>query len=185
MKTSVQNGKSGTGATGFVRELGLLDSTMIVAGSMIGSGIFIVPAEISRQVGSAGWLLLVWGGSGLLSIGAAPSSGARPSAHRRGPLLRRAGGDDAAGRRAVRLPARGLLAALGVPLRLDAVPGDPDRHHRRRGRGLRPLPRRAGAVRLAGELDRVPHQAVSRLRREPFGAAARGRPADRVPHLAQ
>jgi len=71
MKTSVQNGKSG----GFVRELGLLDSTMIVAGSMIGSGIFIVPAEISRQVGSAGWLLMVWVVTGLLTVAAALSYG--------------------------------------------------------------------------------------------------------------
>jgi len=44
----------------FVQGLGLLDSTMIVAGSMIGSGIFIVSADIARQVGSAGWLLFVW-----------------------------------------------------------------------------------------------------------------------------
>src|ERR1700710_2562108 len=77
MKTSVQNGKSGAGAgpTGFVRELGLLDSTMIVAGSMIGSDIFIVPAEISRQVGSAGWLLMVWVVTGLLTVAAALSYG--------------------------------------------------------------------------------------------------------------
>src|SRR3954463_14843927 len=77
MKTSVQNGKSGAGAgtPGFVRELGLLDSTMIVAGSMIGSGIFLVPAEISRQVGSAGWLLMVWVVTGLLTVAAALSYG--------------------------------------------------------------------------------------------------------------
>src|ERR1700712_4319380 len=62
-------------STGFVRELGLLDSTMIVAGSMIGSGIFIVPAEISRQVGSAGWLLMVWVVTGLLTVAAALSYG--------------------------------------------------------------------------------------------------------------
>ena len=49
-----------TKATGFIRGLGLLDSTMIVAGSMIGSGIFIVSAEIARDLGSAGWLLAVW-----------------------------------------------------------------------------------------------------------------------------
>jgi APA family basic amino acid/polyamine antiporter len=61
--------------TGFVRELGLLDSTMIVAGSMIGSGIFIVPADIARQVGSAGWLLMVWVVTGLLTIAAALSYG--------------------------------------------------------------------------------------------------------------
>jgi APA family basic amino acid/polyamine antiporter len=60
---------------GFVRELGLLDSTMIVAGSMIGSGIFIVPADIARQVGSAGWLILVWVVTGLLTIAAALSYG--------------------------------------------------------------------------------------------------------------
>lgn len=62
-------------ATGFVRDLGLLDSTMIVAGSMIGSGIFIVSADIARQVGSAGWLILVWVVTGLLTIGAALSYG--------------------------------------------------------------------------------------------------------------
>jgi APA family basic amino acid/polyamine antiporter len=62
-------------ASGFVRELGLLDSTMIVAGSMIGSGIFIVSADITRQVGSAGWLLATWVITGLLTIGAALSYG--------------------------------------------------------------------------------------------------------------
>lgn len=61
--------------SGFVRELGLLDSTMIVAGSMIGSGIFIVPADIARQVGSGGWLIMVWVVTGLLTIAAALSYG--------------------------------------------------------------------------------------------------------------
>src|SRR6266404_3951418 len=59
----------------FVRGLGLLDSTMIVAGSMIGSGIFIVSADIMRQVGSPGWLLLVWLVTGALTISAALSYG--------------------------------------------------------------------------------------------------------------
>ena len=40
----------------FIRGLGLLDSTMLVAGSMIGSGVFIVSADIARLVGSGGWL---------------------------------------------------------------------------------------------------------------------------------
>src|SRR3989440_6183209 len=62
-------------ATGFIRGLGLLDSTMIVAGSMIGSGIFIVSADISRQVGSAGWLLMVWIVTGALTITAALAYG--------------------------------------------------------------------------------------------------------------
>ena len=61
--------------TKFVRGLGLLDSTMIVAGSMIGSGIFIVSADITRQVGSAGWLLMVWLITGVLTVVAALSYG--------------------------------------------------------------------------------------------------------------
>src|SRR5438309_8510923 len=59
----------------FVRGLGLLDSTMIVAGSMIGSGIFIVSADIARQVGSPGWLLVVWVITGLLTLVGALSYG--------------------------------------------------------------------------------------------------------------
>src|SRR5256885_161603 len=59
----------------FVRGLGLLDSTMLVAGSMIGSGIFIVSADISRQVGSPGWLFVVWIITGLLTLTAALSYG--------------------------------------------------------------------------------------------------------------
>lgn len=60
---------------GFVRGLGLLDSTMIVAGSMIGSGIFIVSADIARQTGSVGGLLLTWIITGILTIFAALSYG--------------------------------------------------------------------------------------------------------------
>ncbi|MEK6408672.1 MAG: amino acid permease [Acidobacteriota bacterium] len=61
--------------TGFVRGLGLLDSTTIVAGSMIGSGIFIVSAEMARQVGSPGWLLVAWIVTGLLTVIGALSYG--------------------------------------------------------------------------------------------------------------
>src|SRR5258708_29222891 len=56
---------------GFVRAIGLFDGTMIVVGSMIGSGIFIVAADISRQTGSSGGLLLTWVITGLLTIEAA------------------------------------------------------------------------------------------------------------------
>ena len=59
----------------FIRSLGLLDSTMIVAGSMIGSGIFIVSADMGRQVGSAGWLLIAWLVTGFLTLAAALSYG--------------------------------------------------------------------------------------------------------------
>jgi APA family basic amino acid/polyamine antiporter len=60
---------------GFVRAIGLFDGTMIVTGSMIGSGIFIVAADITRQTGSAGGLLLTWILTGLLTITAALSYG--------------------------------------------------------------------------------------------------------------
>jgi APA family basic amino acid/polyamine antiporter len=60
---------------GFVRSLGLFDSTMLVVGSMIGSGIFIVSADISRLTGSVGGLLLTWVITGALTIAAALSYG--------------------------------------------------------------------------------------------------------------
>jgi basic amino acid/polyamine antiporter, APA family len=59
----------------FVRAIGLFDGTMIVVGSMIGSGIFIVSADIARQTGSAGGLLLTWVLAGVLTIAAALSYG--------------------------------------------------------------------------------------------------------------
>jgi len=59
----------------FRKALGLFDSVMIVAGIMVGSGIFIVSAEISRQVGSAGWLLVVWMITGVLTVFGALSYG--------------------------------------------------------------------------------------------------------------
>src|SRR5437879_6352105 len=54
--------------TSLVRALGPIDATMIVIGSMIGSGIFIVSAESSRISGAPGWLLLAWAVAGLLTI---------------------------------------------------------------------------------------------------------------------
>ena len=51
-----------------VRGLGPLDATMIVIGSMIGSGIFITSAESTRLIGAPGWLLLAWAMAGLLTI---------------------------------------------------------------------------------------------------------------------
>src|SRR6188474_1789517 len=50
------------------RRLGPLDATMIVMGSMIGSGIFITSAESARLTGAPGWLLLAWTVAGLLTI---------------------------------------------------------------------------------------------------------------------
>src|SRR4051794_40061759 len=62
-------------AGGLEQRLGLFDATMLVAGSMIGSGIFIVSASIVQDVGGAGWLLLVWGLAGLMTIIGALSYG--------------------------------------------------------------------------------------------------------------
>lgn len=59
----------------FKPSLGLLDATMIVAGSMIGSGIFIVSADITRNVGSAGWLIAIWLITGFMTLTAALSYG--------------------------------------------------------------------------------------------------------------
>jgi basic amino acid/polyamine antiporter, APA family len=61
--------------TSFKQSLGLLDGTMLVAGSMIGSGIFIVSADIARNVGGAGWLIAVWLITGFMTITAAVSYG--------------------------------------------------------------------------------------------------------------
>jgi APA family basic amino acid/polyamine antiporter len=58
-----------------VKGLGLFDATMLIVGSMVGSGIFIVSADIARQLGSAGWLLMAWVATGLLTVAAALSYG--------------------------------------------------------------------------------------------------------------
>ena len=59
----------------FKRSLGFWDATMLVAGSMIGSGIFIVSADMGRMVGSTGWLLFLWILSGVITVMAALSYG--------------------------------------------------------------------------------------------------------------
>lgn len=62
-------------ATGFVRALGLSDATMIVAGSMIGSGIFLVSADMARKLGSEGGLLLAWAITGAITLAGALAYG--------------------------------------------------------------------------------------------------------------
>src|SRR5256885_3595545 len=74
--TSVADPKTGSGSTiptqqpnpEFVKAMTLTDATMLVAGSMIGSGIFIVSASMSRTLGSPFWLLLAWGVSGVITL---------------------------------------------------------------------------------------------------------------------
>lgn len=70
-----ERARSGGQATDFKEALGLFDSIMVVAGVMVGSGIFIVSAEIARQVGSAGWLLVAWVITGILTTFGALSYG--------------------------------------------------------------------------------------------------------------
>lgn len=62
-------------ASSFKPSLSLVDATMVVAGSMIGSGIFIVSSDITRNVGSAGWMIAVWLITGFMTIVAAVSYG--------------------------------------------------------------------------------------------------------------
>src|SRR5438132_1788909 len=64
MKDEVDNQQQ----TDLVRALGPIDATMIVVGSMIGSGIFITSAESARLVGAPGWLLAAWALAGVLTI---------------------------------------------------------------------------------------------------------------------
>jgi len=58
----------GSAQPGFVRGLGLWDATAIVAGSMIGSGIFIVSQDVAARVGAPGWFLVVWALTGLMTV---------------------------------------------------------------------------------------------------------------------
>lgn len=60
---------------GFKKSLGLIDSTAMVMGSMVGSGIFIVSADMARNLGSPGWLLLAWAITGIMTIIASLSFG--------------------------------------------------------------------------------------------------------------
>jgi len=71
---------------GFVRGLNLFDATMVVVGVMIGSGIFIVSADMSRLIGSPGWMLMAWVLTGFLTVTAALSYGELAS------MMPRAGG---------------------------------------------------------------------------------------------
>lgn len=63
------------GQPGFKQSLKLTDATMLVAGSMIGSGIFIVSADTGRMLGSSGWMMAAWLFAGILTLIAALSYG--------------------------------------------------------------------------------------------------------------
>ncbi len=104
--------------TELVKGLGLTSATMLVMGSMIGSGIFIVSAEIAREVDSPALLIGAWLVTGFMTIVGALSYGELAA------MMPRAGGQyvylrEVAG------------AALGISIRLDTVSCHPDRNHRR------------------------------------------------------
>ncbi len=75
MKAAQATGEAKNGGVEFRRELRLFDATLLVMGSMIGSGIFIVSADIARNVGSPAYLLLVWLIAGLITVVGALSFG--------------------------------------------------------------------------------------------------------------
>jgi APA family basic amino acid/polyamine antiporter len=137
----------------FSRGLGLFDSTMLVVGVMIGSGIFIVSAEMSRQIGSPGWLFVAW-----MIAGA--------SHHCRCSFVWRTGRDDASRWRHVRLPARSLRPALGIFVWMDIIYRDSDRHHCGSGGSLRQVfrvvwPTIAEDVYLVAPIRISEHYAIS------------------------
>ena len=74
MATTIHDGSHAESAEP-PKSLGLFDASTIVAGSMIGSGIFIVTGQMARDVGGAGWLLVAWGISALITLAAALSYG--------------------------------------------------------------------------------------------------------------
>src|SRR3954452_23361238 len=61
-------------AGALLRDIGVLDATMLVMGAMIGSGIFITSAESARLVGAPGWLILAWALTGLMTVSGAIAS---------------------------------------------------------------------------------------------------------------
>ena len=83
---SVTVGAPASAPRQFAQGLGLFDAITVVVGVMIGSGIFIVSADMARLVGSAGWLLVAWAIAGLLTIAGALSYGELSA------LMPRAGG---------------------------------------------------------------------------------------------
>ena len=102
--------------------LSLLDTTLIVSGSMIGSGIFIVSSEMARSVGSSGWLMLCWILTGVLTLFAALSygelAGMMPKAGGQYVYIKRAFGSMIAflyGWTVFLVIVTGIIAALVVP----------------------------------------------------------------------
>ena len=155
-----------------IRGLGLLDSTMLVAGSMIGSGIFIVSADIARLVGSAGWLLVVWAVTGLLTVTAALAYGELAA------MMPRAGGQYVYLREAYG-PLWGFL--YGWTLFLVIQTGTIAAVAVAFARFLGVFAESVSPTRLDHSADR----SFFELRHQPFDAATRRDPHHRLPHVPE
>ena len=105
-----------------VKGLGLTSATALVMGSMIGSGVIIVAADIARQTDSPALLIGAWLVTGFMTVAAALSYGELAA------MMPHAGGQYVYLRESPR-------PALGMAVRMDPVSGDPDRHDCRRWRG--------------------------------------------------
>ena len=156
----------------FARGLGLFDSVMVVVGVMIGSGIFIVSADMSRQIGSAGWLLVAWIFTGVLTIAGALSYGELAA------MMPRAGGMYIYLREAFS-PLWGFL--YGWTLCTVIQTG----HHCSRRHRLRALFRRALSVGFGISLPDPADPRFQRLRFFAFVRAARRHRNHRAAHLDQ
>ena len=155
------------------RGLGLFDSTMVVVGSMIGSGIFIVSADMARSIGSPGWLLVAWLLTGVLTVVGALSYGELAA------MMPRAGGQYVYLREAFS-PLWGFLYGwtLFLVIQTGTIAAVAGR--------LRPLLRRRCVPWIADDhyLDRA-DSPLDRLRAVAVDDAARRHPADRAADLDQ
>ena len=118
---------------GLARDLSLFDVVNLVVGTIIGSGIFLVPAEIARAVHTPGWMLAVWIIGGVLTMLGALSLAEL------GAAMPDAGG-------IYTFITRGFGRLLGLPLRLDALHGGDVGFDRDARRGVPDLPRRVRAA---------------------------------------
>ena len=147
-----------------VRGLGLIDASMIVVGSMIGSGIFITSAESARLVGAPGWLLVAWALAGVLTI-----TGALCCAELAA-MMPRAGGQYV-------FSARSLWSSGRISFRLVTTARHSNRHHCRGRSCFCTLHGRARAAGLRVKLHYCADSSFWQLRHQSFdGAVSRDSP---------
>ncbi len=157
-------------STTLIRALGPLDATMIVMGSMIGSGIFITSAESARLIGAPGWLLLAWAVAGLMTITGALCCSELAT------MMPRAGG-------VYVFLARSLRTGGRFSFWLDFVSRHPDGNDRSGGDCVCKIPRRFHFSSRAGELFGPADLVRQSLRDQFIHRTNRCHRADRIAHL--